>query len=171
MEGEYFGQSLSVGETLLGGANSSSAFVAGRAFSTPRFKARMIAVLASRAVGSAVIRGVLEAFLKVSSGRVCAEYLLDSRGYGRMSTGLSPFSMDPFRAFSVSMRPKSNVAGDPPGGLAVSSVKEEAGNPLELKSDSTLTTIENTVRTSRGDVHRRRGERKLTEVSQTPPKV
>ena len=51
----------------------------------PFFKALMIAALAERVVGSATITGVFEVFFDVSNEIECAEYLIDSRAYNRVS--------------------------------------------------------------------------------------
>ena len=59
--------------------------------------------------------GVLRPLADVSNERECTEYLVESRVYDRMSTGPSlSFSVDPFRAFSVSRIPKLNDVGEPP---------------------------------------------------------
>ena len=125
----------------------------------------MIAVLAEWVVGGGTLTGVLEAFFGVSNEMECAEYLLNSRAYGRAS---SLVSIDPFRAFSGSKKSKSNEGESPQIFSAGSFVKKEAGNPLELKSDSTLTIDEHGQRFYR---EVKVDGRELTKVPQTPPKV
>jgi hypothetical protein len=125
------------------GRDWGSRLTAGESCSLPFFKALMIAALAELVVGSVTITGVFGEFFDMSNEMECAEYLLDSRAYGRIFIGPSSWaSIDPFRAFSVSRRPKSKEVGESLSARATGSfVKKEAGNPLELKADSTLTIV------------------------------
>jgi len=140
-----FGLFLSVGETWFAGRDPESTFTGVKGLSLPLFT-----VLVTPGGWNAVKPEVLKPPADGWNERLCREYSLESRVYGRMSIGPSSLpSVDPFRAFSASRKPKVNDFGEPSRTCAESSVrqvpgkppfvKNEPGKPLELKAASTLT--------------------------------